>query len=117
MSPLDATRVPSGLIQPLISTPAPVHAPVQAVDDAAQQDEAANIPPAKRKRKTPPRVAVRPTEEETCTLQIVLPVSLAHALHLEAVRRKQTRSAMVAHAVRQQYPALRMVGVAAGEAA
>lgn len=117
MSPLDSTRVPSGLIQPLVSPPAPIHPPAQAVDDAAQHDEVAAIPAAKRKRKATPRVAVRPAEEETCTLQIVLPVSLAHALHLEAVRRKQTRSAMVAHAVRQQYPALRMVGVTANEAA
>jgi hypothetical protein len=115
MSLHDATRVPSGLIQPLTAPPV-VSQPAPMLEETAQQDEAAAIP-AKKKRKAAPRVQARATEEETCTLQIVLPASLAHALHMEAVRRKQTRSAMVAHAVRQQFPALRMVGLAAGEAA
>lgn len=108
MSLHDASRVPSGLIQPLVSPP--VAAPLHVAEEVAQVDESAPLAQntkERTRRKTSPRVAA-PIKEATTTLQIVLPVSLARALHVESAKRQQTRSAMVAHALRQQFPALRV---------
>lgn len=102
MSQHDATRVPSSLIQPLTALVPEEPAPI--AETATAQTPAPKEP---RVRRQPAKPAAPAVKEAVVTLQILLPVSLANALRVEAARKNVTRGSMVATALRSYYPALR----------
>lgn len=104
MSQHDATRVPSSLIQPLTALVPEEPAPIAETATANAQTPAPKEP---RVRRQPAKPAAPAVKEAVVTLQILLPVSLANALRVEAARKNVTRGSMVATALRSYYPALR----------